>query len=364
MDTERDSGLGKDLLGSGLGNPVDGSGANQPPVVHDLVFGSSRRHPTRAVGGDPVDSESGPPDPALTMNDRTRDDPLDHDVGGTVGGGDGDAPGVLGPVGIDPVDDVGADYARPLVQIGTGDAGDAQGHHRGEDQRPGHDVESTGGMRPILKWLIGIGAVILAGVMAFAIFEPVQVLPRIRVAPGFALTDQSGSALTSEDGRGAVTLYTFLPTDCGDECGPVHDTLREVAGRVTSSVDLAGSDFREVTVALDTSDPAELQAAAEAAGADGDLWRWAGAEPDTLRDVVGDGFRVFYEETETGVEFDPVFVIVDGTGLVRGDYRYSAIASDADRLSNHIAILGEELRNSKGAASLVYEAAHVFLCYP
>lgn len=204
----------------------------------------------------------------------------------------------------------------------------------------------------------------IAGVLAFAIFEPVKVLPRIRVAPGFALIDQSGDALTSEQGRGAITLYTFLPTDCGAECEAVHDTLREVGTRVTASIDLAGTDFREVTVALDTSDPARLAAAAADAGADGESWIWAGAEPETVRDVVGEGFRVFYQETPTGIEFDPVFVIVDGTGLIRGDYRYSAIASDAERLASHIALLGAELRNSKGAASLAYEAAHVFLCYP
>ncbi|MGD2059423.1 MAG: SCO family protein [Acidimicrobiia bacterium] len=219
-------------------------------------------------------------------------------------------------------------------------------------------------MRPIFKWLIGIGIFVLAAVMAFAIFEPVQVLPRIRVAPGFTLVDQTGATFTSEDGRGAVTLYTFLPVDCGDECGAVNETMTEVGRRVTATVDLAGAEFRQVTVALDTSDPEELAAAALASGADGAVWRWVGADEATLRDVVGEGFRVFYEETAEGVEFDPVFVIVDGAGLVRGDYRYATISSDADRLTRHISLLGEELRNSKGAASLVYEAAHIFLCYP
>ena len=221
-----------------------------------------------------------------------------------------------------------------------------------------------GGPRSIFKWLAGIGLVVVSGAMAFAIFEPVQVLPRIRVAPGFALIDQSGLGFTSEDGRGAVTLYTFLPSECGEECNEAIETMREVGARVTAGVDLAGAEFRQVTVALDTGDPARLRAAAAESGADGEVWRWAGADETTLRDVVGEGFRVFYEETTHGVEFDPVFVIVDGTGLIRGDYRYSTLASDSDRLTRHISLLGEELRNSEGAASLVYEAAHIFLCYP
>lgn len=221
-----------------------------------------------------------------------------------------------------------------------------------------------GGVRPIFKWLIGVGLVVVLGVMAFAIFEPVQVLPRIRVAPGFALIDQSGVSYTSEDGRGAVTLYTFLPADCGAECSGVNETMQDVGERVRSTVDLAGAEFRQVTVALDTADPVELQAAAARSGADGEVWLWAGADDATRRDVVGEGFRVFYEDSGGGIDFDPVFVIVDGTGLIRGDYRYSTLASDSDRLTRHIGLLGEELRNSEGAASLVYEAAHIFLCYP
>lgn len=219
-------------------------------------------------------------------------------------------------------------------------------------------------MRPIFKWLLACGLILVLGVMAFAIFEPVQVLPRISVAPGFSLVDQTGSAYTSEDGRGAVTLYTFLPTECGEECVGVNETMRDVGERVRGSVDLAGAEFRQVTVALDTADAAELQQAAARSGADGEMWRWAGGDQDIRRDVVGEGFGVFYEATGSGVDFDPVFVIVDGNGLIRGDYRYSTLASDADRLTRHIGLLGDELRNSRGAASLVYEAAHVFLCYP
>ena len=57
-------------------------------------------------------------------------------------------------------------------------------------------------------------------------------------------------------------------------------------------------------------------------------------------------------------------MLVDGWGVVRGEYRYQTLASDVDKLLHHIDILGEELRNSHGAASVAYEAAHFFLCYP
>lgn len=215
-----------------------------------------------------------------------------------------------------------------------------------------------------MRWLAGVGGLVVVAVLAFAVFEPVQVLPRIRIAPGFAFVDQSGEAYTSEDGRGTITLYSFAPASCGEECDAMHSTMAEVGERMRS-VDLAGADFRSVTVALDTGDPEQLSAAAADAGADGESWTWVGAEESVLKEVVGAGFRVYFDRSDAGeVEFDPVFVIVDGVGLIRGEYRYGSLVSDVDRLTRHLSLMGDELRNADGPASLVYEAAHVFLCYP
>lgn len=220
-------------------------------------------------------------------------------------------------------------------------------------------------MGPIGKTALGIAGLIVVAVMAFAIFEPVQVLPRIRIAPGFSFVDQTGETFTSEDGAGAVTLYSFAPTSCGEECDPIFETVAEVARRVPTEVDLGGAEFRLVTVALDTNDPGALEAAAAMSGADGEAWRWVGAEPDALRSVVGGGFGVYYDASEPGdVAFDQTYVIVDGTGLIRGEYTYATLASDADRLTRHIGLLGDEIRNADGNTALLYEAAHVFLCYP
>ena len=201
--------------------------------------------------------------------------------------------------------------------------------------------------------------------MAFAVFEPIQVLPRIRLAPGFALVDQSGTPLTSDATRGEVVLYGFAYGDCGDECESTLATMAEVSRRVPAEVDLGDVPFRVVTISLDPSGDAErLERVADDSGADGEVWRWATAEPDELRRVVGTGFKVPYERDGDGIRFDPRFVLVDGWGVVRGEHRYSTLADDADKLVRHVGILGEELRNSSGVASVAYEAAHVFLCYP
>lgn len=201
--------------------------------------------------------------------------------------------------------------------------------------------------------------VVFAGSMAFAILQPVQVLPRLRLAPGYALVDHAGATVTSEDGRGVITLYTFEPAGCGDGCAAVHSTMREVRDRVDGEVDLGGASFRLVTVVLDPDvDPGTVALARDVADAD---WAWLAGSADQIENVVGLGFR---RSTAVDEGFAPSYAIVDGAGMIRGEYRYQTLAADADKLVRHIDLLGSELRNDSGFASFVYDAAHAFQCYP
>ncbi len=208
---------------------------------------------------------------------------------------------------------------------------------------------------------------IIVGAMAFAIFEPIQVLPRIGPAPGYALTDADGDLVTSEEARGRITLYSFAPTDCGPRCDDLFATMAEVADRVEREVDVSPTELRLITVALDDGPSIDaLDAAGLRSGADGDRWRWIGGDAVTVKTVVGSGFGRYFElDPDSGdVDFDPGFVLVDGAGVIRGEYRYQTLASDADKLVHHIDILAAEARNAHGATAVAYEAAHLFLCYP
>lgn len=207
----------------------------------------------------------------------------------------------------------------------------------------------------------------VVGILAFTIFQPITVLPRIRLAPGFAMVDQSGATLTSEDTRGTLTLYSFAHAGCGEECDQIWETVAEVGDRVAAEVDLGGTDFRMVTVSFDPAgdSPPVLAEAAGAVGADGESWRWAAASPEMTDTVVKTGFKAWYEQQPDGsFRFDPYYVLVDGWGVIRGEYRYETLEGQADKIVRHVGILSEELRNSEGVASLAYEAAHIFLCYP
>lgn len=202
--------------------------------------------------------------------------------------------------------------------------------------------------------------VVALGAMAFAIFQPVQVLPRLRPAPGFTLVDQDGEPVTSEDLRGAITLYTFVPLECGAECDEVATTMRQVRAEA-AGVDLEGVAFRLVTIVLDPdAEPAAVTAAAQAAHGDDEPWTWLTGSGERIENVVGLGFRRSADPTE----FAPSYALVDGSGTVRGEYRYRTLAADADKILRHLDVLGGELRNAGGFGSFVYEAAHAFQCYP
>jgi hypothetical protein len=56
-------------------------------------------------------------------------------------------------------------------------------------------------------------------------------------------------------------------------------------------------------------------------------------------------------------------VLVDGWGIIRGKYRYQVQVPDADRILRHIGVLAEEVQKATGPNKLIYEAAHLFLCY-
>ena len=216
-------------------------------------------------------------------------------------------------------------------------------------------------------WWLAVGAAVLlvAGVMAIAIFKPIKVLPRIRQAPGFILTDQNGQRLTSEDVRGKVVVYSFLYTGCGPACDPMNATMQEVQRRL-DEVDLSGLPVQFVTISFDPEHdtPEKLKAYADSLDADPTRWRFATGDATRLKQIIGTGFEAFYQADGQGAfQFDPKFVLVDGLGTVRSEYKYQVETSDADRILRHLGVLAEEVQKATGVNKLVYEAAHLFLCY-
>lgn len=212
---------------------------------------------------------------------------------------------------------------------------------------------------------------ILAAVLAFNIFRPITVLPRIGLAPGYALTDSQNQILTSEDNRGQMTLYSFTYTHCQADCPQAGDVLAGLHQALTAA---APPDFPVsfVTVSLDPErdTPAARQAyLAQFQQAQGDVsWHFLAGDPTRTRYMVGGGFELYYRQEEADrdghyrITFEPRFALVDGMGIIRAEYLTAN--PDPDIIIRDLNLLAEEARRSHGAARLAYEAAHLFMCYP
>lgn len=218
----------------------------------------------------------------------------------------------------------------------------------------------------LLNGLYSLLALIIISAFAFKIFQPIKVLPRMQLSPAFSLTDQSNARLTSEDLRGQFVLYTFTYTNCPAPCYDINETMKEIQSRL-SEVELDGIEVRFVTISFDPDrDTTQvLKTYAESIGASTEQWSFATTtNKSLLKTIVGAGFETYYEDKGNGeFSFAPAFMLVDGWGIVRAEYRYQTQSSDADRILRHLGVLAEEVRNSTGSAKLAYEAAHLFLCY-
>lgn len=219
--------------------------------------------------------------------------------------------------------------------------------------------------RRTIYLLVAIPTVLGVAILSFVIFRPIRVLPRLTLAPGYALTDQDGARLTSEELRGQVVLYTIGYTGCGARCEASIQLMREVQDRLGEVLEPGDVGVKLVTISIDPErdTPEALRSAAAELGADPEVWLHATGEPAALKALVGAGFRVYYEEDgEGGFRLDPAVFLVDGWGILRGEYRYRM--PGIERILRDIGLVVQEARAATGVARLAYEAAHLFACYP
>lgn len=217
----------------------------------------------------------------------------------------------------------------------------------------------------LLIWYLffGLFGLISAGVIWFSTARPILVLPRITLAPGFYLTDQNGETFTSEALRGQISLYNFTFTGCEAPCEQTSSVMTAVQSRlpeVPSSVPLQLVTF---SIDPDHDDSAQLQAFAAEWGADPAVWHLATGGAPQLKSVIGGGFGVYYKAQEDGrFKLDPAFFLVDGSGLIRAEYRTAT--PDIEIIMRDIGLLAAEVDHSEGIYRFAYEAAHLFSCYP
>lgn len=218
----------------------------------------------------------------------------------------------------------------------------------------------------LLHVFYGFLILIVTSAFAFKIFQPIKVLPRIRLAPAFDMVDQDFARITSEDLRGQLVLFTFSYTNCAEPCYNINETMKEVQARLDET-ELGDLEISFITVSFDPQrdSPTTLRTYAKTIAADTTAWKFITTPNELLlKTIIGSGFQTYYEQKADGsFAFDPVFILVDGWGIIRGEYRYQTEVATADRILRHLSVLANEVRNSTGPTKLAYEAAHLFLCY-
>lgn len=248
----------------------------------------------------------------------------------------------------------------------------------GEQSSPREPARPSGQRRVAwptkTAWVYALVFLLTAGIIAFNILRPITVLPRIAPAPGYAFTDQQGELVTSETQRGRLTLYSFTYADCGDQCAQtaaqIAATQAALAERIPADVDM---DLVTISVNPEHDNPerlAQLKQQHTTATTDSRVpWKLLSGDLLRTRMAVGQGFGVYFAEqaTQTGgdghsVTFDPRYVLVDGWGVMRAEYRTAT--PDPEILERDVNLLVQEARNSSGLIKLGYEAAHLFACYP
>ncbi|HWQ13062.1 MAG TPA: SCO family protein [Roseiflexaceae bacterium] len=221
--------------------------------------------------------------------------------------------------------------------------------------------------RRLLALGYGLLAGLLAGVLWFAVARPVQVLPRIRPAPAFTLTDAGGRWLGAEELRGRVVLLSFGYTRCGVECAALEERLLAARDGLAQA-GLLGQEVALVTISVDPEHdtPATLRRYAARLGADERTWRFLTGAPAEIKEVVGGGFHVYYAPRTPGgagppLELDQRAVLVDGSGVIRAEYGLAQL--EVWRVLRDVELVRREAASS-GWERPVYDAAHLFVCYP
>ncbi|KAA3663634.1 MAG: SCO family protein [Chloroflexi bacterium] len=208
--------------------------------------------------------------------------------------------------------------------------------------------------------LVILGAI---GIVLFVVFQPITVLPRIALAPGFALVDQNNKQLTNEDMRGRIALYSFTYSNCVDNCVSSTPLMEDIYTAILK-MDTGDIPVELITISIDPDDtPDKLMVVSDSLGANSNVWHFLTGTEERVRWVIGGGFSTFYKELDDGsYQLAPDLMLVDGAGVLRAEYRRGL--PEFNIVMRDIGLLVDEAHNSDGVNKYAYEAAHLFLCYP
>jgi protein SCO1 len=177
----------------------------------------------------------------------------------------------------------------------------------------------------VLAFLLGAVTLTVMRPMLRHIPEPPPVL--YSLPDDYALVDHLGRPFTPSTLEGEVWVAGFVFTSCPSSCPAVTRAMSDLADRFDrNKVDVKIVSF---TVDPERDTPEVLAAYAEQAGADPARWRFVTGEPDAIRSLVSDGFRLGVGDRQAvagdggdlyDIAHSTKLALVDGEGQIRGYY--------------------------------------------
>lgn len=190
------------------------------------------------------------------------------------------------------------------------------------------------------------------------------VLPLDIPAPNFTLTGQFGQRVSLADYRGEAVVLAFVDSECTTICPLTTSTLTSAVGDLgvhSSRVQLLGINANPLAASVK-----DVRAYSAAHGL---LYRWTfltGSRAELS--VVWKAYHVYTAVTRSGVDHDPLVLVIDPAGHERALFHtamsYSSVAVQAGQLATAIAAtLGvtPDLSTQPKAASIALPSAVVRL---
>lgn len=163
--------------------------------------------------------------------------------------------------------------------------------------------------------------------------------PALWRVPDFSLVSEQGKTVTLKDYAGTVWIADFIFVQCGGSCPLMTSRM----SALTSTLRGTGVKFVSFDVDPDRDGVPQLLAYSQGAGADPSRWSFLRGEKPVIRALAREGFKLAVQDGDPK-DPEPVlhstrFVLVDGTGTIRGTYdsldeeKMAALLADTRRLA-------------------------------
>lgn len=199
----------------------------------------------------------------------------------------------------------------------------------------------------------------------FAVGKPIQVLPRMQATIPFEMSDHDGDTYRYPDRARPINVYVVAAAWDEAAIQRAERLLELVHDHASEQQFQDLLEIAWITPDPENDDIDSLRSLAHGLPIVGSTGAsLLTASPVAVRMSVGAGLGIYIGPVPSDgarVSYEAALALVDDVGYVRG--RYGLQTVDEQRLLRDVSLLAAEAR-AEGAEKTLYQAAHLFLCYP